>query len=57
LATKSLIEGLHYGIGYDILEAGNTNDGVWSYMLLQKPGTLTSQKMNAPAIEFVEEKV
>ena len=56
LATKTLIQGLHYGMGYDVLDSGSTNDGVWSYMLLQKPGTLTSQKMAAPIIEFVESK-
>lgn len=53
LATKTLIEGLHYGMGYDILETGNTNDGLWSYMLLQKPGILSSPKLNTPVFQFV----
>ena len=53
LCTKSLISSLMYGLGFNILETGNTDDGVWSYMLLTKPGELTSQKLASPEIEFI----
>lgn len=54
LATKEIIEGLHYSIGFDTVISAETNNGVWSHMVLKKPGQLSSQKMNAPAIKFVK---
>jgi len=53
LATKTLISSLHFGLGYDVLDSGNTDNGTWSYMVLQKPGELTSQKLASPQVEFV----
>ena len=53
LCTKSLMSSMMYGLGFNILETGNTDDGVWSYMLLTKPGKLTSYKLGSPEIEFI----
>ena len=53
LGTKSLISNVMFGLGFDILETGTVNDGVWSFMMLQKPGKLASQKLAGPEVEFI----
>ena len=53
LCTKNLLSSVMLGLGYDINVADNQNDGVWSYMLLEKPGKLSSKKLAGPDAEFI----
>lgn len=48
--TKTLMESLAYGTGFDI-EASKDYKGVHSWMIVKKPGTLSSQKLSAPLVK------
>ena len=47
--TKSIMKSLTYGIGFDIVEAGNYLD-TRSWMIVKKPGIAKSIKLSAPLV-------
>ena len=49
-STKNLMTNMLYGQGYDITDNGTTDDGVWSWMIVQKPGVLKTQRLNGPGV-------
>lgn len=53
-STKELTLGKACSIGWDIVKTETTNNGVWHYAILQKPGQLTSIKTSAPIIENIK---
>lgn len=47
--TKTLMESLAYSVGFDIVSSSNYKE-VHSWMVVKKPGDLTSQKLSAPIV-------
>jgi hypothetical protein len=48
--TKNLMTNMLYGQGYDITDNGTTDDGTWSWMIVQKPGVLKTQRLSGPGV-------
>ena len=56
-STKELTLGKAFSIGWDVVKTETTNNGVWNYAILQKPGELHSIKTSAPIVENIKTKV
>ncbi len=41
---------LAYSIGFDVVSSGSTDNGTHSWMVVKKPGDLTTQKLSAPLV-------
>ena len=54
LNTRELMESLLYGQGFDVVSTGDSDDGAWTWLLVAKPGDLTTQKLSAGSINIVE---
>tara|TARA_R110000803_G_scaffold195005_2_gene258197 strand:- start:294 stop:1421 length:1128 start_codon:yes stop_codon:yes gene_type:complete len=54
LNTRELMESLLYGQGFDVVSTGDSNDGGWSWLLVAKPGDLTTQKVSAGSVNIIE---
>lgn len=50
--TKDLMTGLAYSIGFDVVKSGSTDNGGHSWMVVKKPGDLTTQKLSAPLVSI-----
>ena len=48
--TKQLMSTLAYSIGFDVVSSGSTDNGTHSWMVVKKPGDLTTQKLSAPLV-------
>jgi|DEB0MinimDraft_4_1074332.scaffolds.fasta_scaffold01891_3 hypothetical protein len=55
-STKELTLGKAFSIGWDVVKTETTNNGVWNYAILQKPGQLHSIKTSAPMVENIKAK-
>jgi hypothetical protein len=55
-STKELTLGKAFSIGWDVVKTETTNNGVWNYAILQKPGELHSIKTSAPMVENIKAK-
>lgn len=55
-STKELTLGKAFSIGWDVVKTETTNNGVWNYAILQKPGELHSIKTSAPMVENIKTK-
>ena len=55
-STKELTLGKAFSIGWDVIKTETTNNGVWNYAILQKPGQLHSIKTSAPMVENIKAK-
>jgi len=49
--TKTLMTNIAYGLGFDIVKEGTYRES-HSWMVVKKPGELTSQKLTAPLVEI-----
>jgi hypothetical protein len=45
-----------YSQGYNITDNGSTDDGVWSWIIVQKPGNLKTQKLSYPDVKIILKK-
>ena len=52
--TEELISNLLYSVGFNKVENVVFNDGVWNIMIVQKPGHLSSIKLNTPSVDMVK---
>lgn len=50
--TKQLMSTLAYSIGFDVVASGSTDNGTHSWMVVKKPGNLTTQKLSAPLVSI-----
>jgi hypothetical protein len=57
LSTKKLITDMLYGQGYDVIDNGSTNSGTWNWMMVKKPGTLETSRINTPTVTIVNKKL
>jgi len=58
LSTKTITINMLSGLqGYDVVDSGNTDSGAWNWMIVQKPGILTSNKINASSLSIVQKKL
>jgi SAM-dependent methyltransferase len=52
-STKQLTLGKAFSIGFDIKKSSSTNNGMWNYAILSKPGQLHSIKTAVPIVKNV----
>jgi len=58
LSTKTIMSNMLSGLqGYDIVDSGSTNNGVWNWMMVQKSGILKSSKINSTTVTIVNKKL
>ena len=51
--TRDLLVGKAWSIGWNVVKSETTNNGMWTYVVLQKPGELYSMKTSAPLVENI----
>lgn len=51
--TKTLMTSMVQMFGFDIVKQGDVHNGSHSYMIVKKPGKLTSQKLSSPLVKVV----
>ena len=51
--TKELMSNMLYSQGYNITDNGSTDDGAWSWIIVQKPGNLKTQKLSSPDVNII----
>lgn len=51
--TKSLMSSMVQMYGFDIVKQNDVHNGAHSYMIVKKPGELTSQKLSSPLVKVV----
>jgi len=50
--TKTLMTNMVQMFGFDIVNQGDVHNGSHSYMVVKKPGTLSSQKLSSPLVKI-----
>ena len=55
--TKSLMTNMVQMFGFDIVKKDDACNGAHSFMVVKKPGTLTSQKLSSPLVKIETPKV